>query len=146
MTVSPELEKHHLTEIHHPKINFEPQTPQDNSRWLGEIVQPHKLPQPGLQRSPVLFYHTKIGQQLALLGLNHYLNLLKNPYRRHCPQTTGSNFKNMMLTFPRGKMDGFGLFGGLWMLIIIWGISCKLLLVMVRKETEQSRLESGISF
>ena len=42
---------------------------------LAEMVQPHRLLQPGLQLSLALFYCTKTGQQMTqgtYLGLDHY--------------------------------------------------------------------------
>ena len=56
----------------------------------------------------------------------------------------GSSLKNITATFRRGRVGGFWLFGGLWMVVIVKGVGYKLLLVMVREKANQRRLATGI--
>lgn len=51
----------------------------------------------------------------------------------HFNQTTGSKFKNPRPTFPKVEVGQFRSFSGLWIFVIVWGLSSKLLLIMFRK-------------
>ena len=51
-------------------------------------------------------------------------------------ETLPTDIKNAMPTYQRSVMNGFWLFRGSWMSLIISRVSYKLLLVMVRKKAE----------